>query len=69
MNPGFSRSRCHRQRFRQRGQSSFEYAVACAAIAFTLGLGMLDSSGPLYDLLQRLREFYEHYAFAMSLPG
>ncbi|MDB5822452.1 MAG: hypothetical protein JWR21_1156 [Herminiimonas sp.] len=59
----------NRRRDCQRGQSSLEYALACAAIAFALGLGMLDSSSPLYDLLQRLREAYERYAFAMSLPG
>jgi hypothetical protein len=58
-----------RRRNRQHGQSTFEYAVACAAIAVVLGLGMLDSGSPLYDLLQRLREAYERYAFAMSLPA
>jgi hypothetical protein len=68
MNASTDLFRC-RRRFRQRGQSTFEYAVACAAIAFTLGVGMLDSSGPLYELLQRLRDAYERYAFAMSLPG
>jgi hypothetical protein len=65
---GHGRYHC-RRRTLQGGQSTFEYTVACAAIAFTLGLGMLDSSGPLYDLLQRLRDAYERYAFAMSLPG
>jgi hypothetical protein len=58
-----------RNRNFQHGQSSLEYALACAAIAFALGLGMLDASSPLYELLQRLREAYERYAFAMSLPG
>lgn len=54
---------------RQQGQATFEYAVACAAIALALGLGMIGPESPLADLLDHLRQAYQRYAFAMSLPG
>jgi hypothetical protein len=68
MSPSLLRRGSHHRNC-QHGQSTIEYALACAAIAFALGLGMLDSSSPLFDLLHRLQEAYERYAFAMSLPG
>lgn len=58
-----------RSRRHQQGQSTFEYAVACAAIALALGLGMIGPDSPLGNLLDRLRQGYQRYAFAMSLPG
>jgi Flp pilus assembly pilin Flp len=57
-----------RFRRRQLGQSSLEYALACAAIAFALGISMVDPEGALSQLLDHLREGYERYAFSMSLP-
>jgi Flp pilus assembly pilin Flp len=51
----------------QRGQSSVEYAVICAAIALTLGLGMADSSSALWQLVDALRTGYRNFTYAMSV--
>lgn len=53
---------------RQRGQSSMEYAVVCAALAFALGIGMIDDNSVLNELLQAFRTAYEKFSYAISLP-
>ncbi|MCW5261229.1 hypothetical protein D5045_13895 [Verminephrobacter eiseniae] len=56
------------RRLRQRGQSSVEYGVVCAALAFALGVGMVDDGSVLHELLQALRSAYQKFSFAISLP-
>jgi Flp pilus assembly pilin Flp len=51
----------------QRGQSSIEYVVVCAAIALTLGVGMQDGS-VLKELVEAFRTGYQRISFALSLP-
>lgn len=53
---------------RLRGQSSVEYAVVCAALAFALGVGMVDSNSVLRQLLLALQAAYQKFSFALSLP-
>lgn len=51
---------------RQRGQSSVEYAVICAAIALTLGAGMADSDSVLWQLVDAFRNGYLNFTYAIS---
>lgn len=51
-----------------RGQSSMEYAVVCAALALALGLGMVDDTSVLRELLRALQTAYQRFSFALSLP-
>jgi mevalonate kinase len=53
---------------RARGQSSLEYVVVCAALAVALGVGMGSDASVLVQLLDALREAYQRFAFALSLP-
>jgi hypothetical protein len=50
------------------GQSSVEYAVVCAALAFALGIGMADDNSVLQQLIDAFRLAYTRIAFAYSLP-
>lgn len=52
----------------QTGQSSVEYAVVCAALAFALGIGMMDEHSVLQGLLDAYRTAYAKVSFSMSLP-
>lgn len=52
----------------QRGQSSVEYAIVCAAIAMALGIGMVDERSVLWQLLDGLRTAYAKFSYALSLP-
>ena len=52
---------------RQHGQSSVEYAVICAAIALTLGIGMTDSDSTLWQLVEALRNGYRNVTYAISI--
>jgi Flp pilus assembly pilin Flp len=52
---------------RQRGQSSVEYAVICAAIALTLGIGMADSDSMLRQLVDAFRNGYRNFTYAISI--
>lgn len=49
------------------GQSSVEYAVVCAAIALTLGIGMASSDSVLWQLVDALRAAYQKFTYAVSL--
>jgi hypothetical protein len=50
------------------GQSSIEYVVVCAALAFALGIGMTDNNSVLLQLINAFRLAYTRIAFAYSLP-
>ncbi|MDQ2736442.1 MAG: hypothetical protein M3Y55_15950 [Pseudomonadota bacterium] len=52
----------------QRGQSSMEYTVVCAALALTLGIGMVDDTSVLHELIEALKLAYQKISFAISLP-
>ena len=51
----------------QSGQSSVEYAVICAAIALTLGIGMADSNSTLWQLVDAFRSGYRNFTYAISI--
>lgn len=53
---------------RQRGQSSIEYAVVCAALAFALGVGMIDDTSVLHQLIDAFQNAYQRFSYALSLP-
>lgn len=52
----------------QRGQSSMEYVVVCAALAAALGVGMVDDTSVLKVLLNGFRTAYDKISFSLSLP-
>ncbi|SMP67763.1 hypothetical protein [Noviherbaspirillum suwonense] len=52
---------------RQHGQSSVEYAVICAAIALTLGIGMADGDSTLRQLVDAFRAGYRNFTHAVSV--
>lgn len=52
---------------RRGGQSSVEYAVVCAAIALTLGIGMANPDSVLWQLVDALRIAYQKFTYAISL--
>ena len=51
----------------QRGQSSVEYAVICAAIALALGVGMANQDSVLWQLVDAFRTGYQNFTFAISI--
>lgn len=57
-----------RERASQGGQSLTEYVVVCAALAFALGVGMVDDQSVLRQLLEALRTAYQKTSYAISLP-
>lgn len=57
-----------RPRHDQRGQSTMEYLVLCAALAFALGVGMVDDTSVLRQLLNSFQLAYKKISFAISLP-
>lgn len=50
------------------GQSSMEYVVVCAALAFALGIGMWNDASVLRELLAAFRTAYQKISFSLSLP-
>jgi UDP-N-acetylmuramyl pentapeptide phosphotransferase/UDP-N-acetylglucosamine-1-phosphate transferase len=52
----------------EQGQSSTEYLVVCAALALALGVGMVDDSSALRQLLNAFVLSYQKISFAISLP-
>lgn len=49
------------------GQSAVEYAIVCAAIALTLGIGMANADSVLWQLVDALRSAYQKFTYAVSL--
>lgn len=49
------------------GQSAVEYAIVCAAIALTLGIGMANADSVLWQLVDALRTAYQKFTHAISL--
>ena len=45
-----------------------EYAVVCAALAFALGVGMIDDGSVLRELLNAFKVAYQKFSYALSLP-
>lgn len=56
------------RRLFQKGQSSIEYVVVCAALAFALGIGMIDDNSVLRELLSAFQTAYKKFSYALSLP-
>lgn len=52
-----------------RGQSSLEYVVVCAALAFALGIGMSNHDSTLWQLVDAFRTAFHKFSYAISLPG
>jgi hypothetical protein len=50
------------------GQSSMEYLVVCAALAFALGVAMWNDNSVLRELLQAFQVAYEKISYALSIP-
>lgn len=50
------------------GQTSIEYVVVCAALAFALGIGMWNDTSVLRELLVAFRIAYQKISFSLSLP-
>lgn len=53
----------------QRGQSSMEYVVVCAALALALGIGMANDQSVLKQLLDAFKTAYHNFSYSISLPG
>jgi len=52
----------------QAGQSSIEYSVVCAALALALGVGMIDDTSVLWQLIHAFQTAYQNFSYAISLP-
>ena len=52
-----------------RGQSSLEYVVVCAALAFALVVGMANHDSALFQLVDAFRTAFHKFSYAISLPG
>jgi hypothetical protein len=50
------------------GQSMVEYLVLTAAIALALGVGMVDDTSALRQLINAYTSAYRKISFAISLP-
>ncbi len=53
----------------QRGQSSTEYAIVCAALALALGLEMNADTSVLWQLIDAFNSAYANFSYAISLPN
>lgn len=53
----------------QRGQSSMEYVVVCAALAFALGISLSDNNGVMSELIEAFKTAYQRFSYAISLPS
>ena len=50
------------------GQTSMEYVVVCAALAFALGIGMWNDTSELRELLVAFRTAYQKISYSLSVP-
>lgn len=50
------------------GQTSMEYVVVCAALAFALGIGMWNDASVLRELLTAFRTAYQKISYSLSVP-
>ena len=50
------------------GQSSGEYVVVCTALALILGVGMIDDSSILWQLIDAFQKNYQKFSYSLSLP-
>ena len=64
----FSQATAQKSKSGQRGQSSVEYTIVCAALAFALGVGMLDKSSVLWQLIDGFKTAYQKISYAISVP-
>jgi hypothetical protein len=53
----------------QRGQSSTEYVIVCAALALALGLDMNADTSVLAQLVAAFKSAYANFGYAISLPN
>jgi hypothetical protein len=53
----------------QRGQSSTEYILVCAALALALGLDMNANTSVLWQLIDAFKSAYANFSYAISLPN
>lgn len=53
----------------QRGQSSMEYVVVCAALTLALGVGMSNDQSVLGQLIEAFKTAYHNFSYSISLPG
>ncbi len=58
-----------RHRRPQRGQSSMEFVIVCAALTLALGIGMHGDTSVLKQLLDAFTTAYQDFSYALSLPG
>jgi hypothetical protein len=58
----------HRPQPQQAGQSSMEYVLLCAVVAFALGIGMGSEDSALRQLLQAFALAYQNLTFTLALP-
>ena len=56
-------------RSRDAGQAMMEYVIVCAALALILGIGMVDHTSVLWELINSFQAAYKNFSFAISLPG
>ena len=52
----------------QGGQSMLEYVLVCAALAFFLGINMIDDNSVLLQLTTAFQTAYRNFSYAISLP-
>ena len=52
----------------QSGQSMVEYVVVCTALALVLGIGMLDDSSILWQLVDAFQKTCQNFSYSLSLP-
>lgn len=53
---------------RQHGQSMIEYVIVCAALALVLGIGAIDNTSVLRELINAFQRGYQNYSYIISLP-
>ena len=52
----------------QRGQSTIEYTVVCAALAFALFVDLNSANSAVKNILDNFTNAYQKISYALSLP-